>query len=83
MAEPRHFPPPWSVEETGQCFIVHDANEQALGLSSIAARQAAHVFPRCPGGFVEEKDATSRASGSERHKLRRQVLCEFQALLCR
>jgi hypothetical protein len=28
-AEPRRFSPPWSVEETGACFIVRDANGQA------------------------------------------------------
>jgi hypothetical protein len=28
-AQPR-FPPPWSVEETAPCFIVRDANKQAL-----------------------------------------------------
>ena len=27
---PRRFPPPWSVEETDACFIVRDANGQAL-----------------------------------------------------
>jgi hypothetical protein len=27
---PRRFPPPWTVEETAQCFIVRDANGQAL-----------------------------------------------------
>jgi hypothetical protein len=26
----RRFPPPWSVEETNACFIVGDANGQAL-----------------------------------------------------
>ena len=26
----RRFPPPWSVEETDACFIVCDANGQAL-----------------------------------------------------
>jgi hypothetical protein len=26
----RRFPPPWSVEETAPCFIVRDANSQAL-----------------------------------------------------
>jgi hypothetical protein len=30
MAEPRRFPPPWTVEETAPCFIVRDANKQAL-----------------------------------------------------
>jgi hypothetical protein len=26
----RRFPPPWSVEETNACFIVRDADGQAL-----------------------------------------------------
>jgi hypothetical protein len=26
----RHFPPPWSVEEQGACFVVRDHNGQAL-----------------------------------------------------
>ena len=30
MPESRRFPPPWSVEETDACFIVRDANGQAL-----------------------------------------------------
>ena len=30
MPEPRRFPPPWIVEETDACFIVRDANGQAL-----------------------------------------------------
>ena len=30
MTDPRRFPPPWSVEETGACFIVRDATGQAL-----------------------------------------------------
>ena len=29
--KPRRFPPPWSVEERGESFIVHDATGQALG----------------------------------------------------
>jgi hypothetical protein len=29
MAE-RHFPPPWSIEDNGSCFIVLDHNAQAL-----------------------------------------------------
>jgi hypothetical protein len=28
--QPRRFPPPWTVEETQPCFIVRDANKQAL-----------------------------------------------------
>jgi hypothetical protein len=30
MSTSRRFPPPWSVEETDACFIVRDANRQAL-----------------------------------------------------
>jgi endo-1,4-beta-D-glucanase Y len=28
--ETRRFPPPWSAEETEACYIVRDANGQAL-----------------------------------------------------
>jgi hypothetical protein len=28
MTEPRRFPPPWTVEDIGACFVVRDANEQ-------------------------------------------------------
>jgi hypothetical protein len=27
----RRFPPPWSIEELDECFIVRDADGQALG----------------------------------------------------
>ena len=27
---PRRFPPPWSVKEMEESFVVHDANGQAL-----------------------------------------------------
>jgi hypothetical protein len=27
---PRHFPPPWSVEEQAACFVVRDRAGQAL-----------------------------------------------------
>jgi hypothetical protein len=31
MAEPRRFPPPWTVEEYNDaCFVVRDHNGQAL-----------------------------------------------------
>jgi hypothetical protein len=26
----RHFPPPWTVDDNGSCFIVRDRNAQAL-----------------------------------------------------
>jgi len=28
MIEPRHFPPPWSVEEQEACFVVRDHDGQ-------------------------------------------------------
>ena len=30
MPSVRRFPPPWSADETDACFIVRDANGQAL-----------------------------------------------------
>ena len=30
LSPPRNFPPPWSAEVTPNCFIVRDANGQAL-----------------------------------------------------
>jgi hypothetical protein len=30
MPSSRRFPPPWSIEELNACFIVRDANGQAL-----------------------------------------------------
>jgi hypothetical protein len=31
MPSPRHFPPPWSIQEYNDaCFIVSDHNDQAL-----------------------------------------------------
>jgi len=32
LSSARRFPPPWSIDEANAaCFIVHDANGQALG----------------------------------------------------
>jgi hypothetical protein len=32
MTNPRHFPPPWSIEEVNEvCFVVKDASGQKLG----------------------------------------------------
>ena len=47
---PRRFPPPWSVEETEACFIVRDANGQALAYvyfeDEPGRRSAAHLLTR-------------------------------------
>jgi hypothetical protein len=46
----RRFPPPWSAEETDACFIVRDANGQALAYvyfeEEPGRRAAAHLLTR-------------------------------------
>jgi hypothetical protein len=48
----RRFPPPWSVEETDACFIVRDANGQALAYvyfkGEPGRRSAAHLLSERP-----------------------------------
>jgi hypothetical protein len=31
VSSARRFPPPWSIEDNGVCFIVRDGTGQALG----------------------------------------------------
>jgi hypothetical protein len=42
MPSVRRFPPPWSVDEQEACFIVRDANRQALTLRLFRGEGAAH-----------------------------------------
>ena len=48
--EPRRFPSPWSAEETEACYIVRDANGQALAYVYYEQepwrRAAAHMLMR-------------------------------------
>ena len=53
MAQPRRFPPPWTVEELDACFVVIDSAEQKL----------AYVY------FEEESGADQRRSYSRKMKL--------------
>jgi hypothetical protein len=50
LVTPRRFPPPWSAEETDACFIVRDANGQALAYvyfeEEPGRRAAAHLLTR-------------------------------------
>ena len=51
MAAPRGFPPPWPLDETkNACFIVRDANGQALAYvyfeGELDRRSAAHLLTR-------------------------------------
>jgi hypothetical protein len=53
---PRRFPPPWTVEETQPCFIVRDANKQALAFvyceDEPGRRAAASLLTRDEGAII-------------------------------
>jgi hypothetical protein len=51
----RHFPPPWSVEDNGACFIIRDHNGQPL----------AHVY------YEEEPGSRAAAGLLTRDEARR------------
>jgi hypothetical protein len=60
----RRFPPPWSVEETDACFIVGDANGQALAYvyceeepGRVARRHTSSPVTRT-GAFASNKHLT-------------------------
>ena len=42
----RRFPPPWSIEELDECFIVRDADGQALGYSCFDEEQQSPAIDR-------------------------------------
>ena len=46
-AEVRRFPPPWTAEETDACFIVLDANGQALGYFYFQEEPGRRGRPSC------------------------------------
>ena len=43
----RRFPPPWTTEETDACFIVRDANGQALAYVYYEEDRADGRLPVC------------------------------------
>jgi hypothetical protein len=60
MPSPRRFPPPWTAEETDACFIVSDANGQALSYVYFEEEHGPAVRPsreRC--GFASAAADTS------------------------
>jgi hypothetical protein len=42
LVSPRRFPPPWSVEETDACFIVRNADGQALAYTKSQRQTETH-----------------------------------------
>ena len=72
----RRFPPPWSIEETGACFIVRDGAGQALAyvyfedepgrrsaaklLSKDEARRIAANIAKLPGLLATAKRERGR-----------------------
>jgi HEPN domain-containing protein len=64
VTDPRRFPPPWSVEETDACFIVRDANGQALASvyfeDEPGRRAAAHLLTRDEARRIAEHVARPR-----------------------
>src|SRR6266567_2805113 len=56
----RRFPPPWSVEETAACFIVRDANGQAL---------AYVYYEEEAGATIGGQTAFARRGAADRGKL--------------
>jgi hypothetical protein len=50
MTSERRFPPPWTVEDSGACFIVRDHNGQALAYTyyevESGRRMAANLLTR-------------------------------------
>jgi hypothetical protein len=69
---PRHFPPPWTVEDNGACFIVRDAGGQALAYvyfeDEPGRRSAAKLLTgHCGMSFIDAVDgAHSAASKCQR-----------------
>jgi hypothetical protein len=50
MVPTRRFPPPWSVEETPNCFIARDANGQALS----------YIYYESEPGGVRQQSCSAR-----------------------
>ena len=71
MTERRRFPPPWSVEETVPCFILRDANRQALAYvyceDEPGRRAATATFIRSPCRPVPAARAISRSQALWRY----------------
>jgi hypothetical protein len=58
----RRFPPPWSVDETDACFIVRDANGQALAYVYFEDEPGRRSAARLLAPGLVAKDAGPRHS---------------------
>jgi hypothetical protein len=55
----RRFPPPWSAEVTPNCFIVRDANRQALSFKSRQSRATTMFLPQSSAVRIRESRISS------------------------
>jgi hypothetical protein len=73
ITTPRRFPPPWSIEDIGACFLVKDASGQKLAavyyeekpgqvhrqLSGGRAQRKSREVQGLPGEFLSLANASS------------------------
>jgi hypothetical protein len=81
----RHFPPPWSVEETDACFIVRDANGHALAYSRRsrdAARRRTSSPATRPGASLQHRQAVGAAEAVLTVLPVRSCLIDGEAVVC-
>jgi hypothetical protein len=69
----RRFPPPWTTEETDACFIVRDANRQALAClyfeGEPGRRAAARLLTRDEARRRQHRKAAGAAAQAVRYQL--------------
>jgi hypothetical protein len=57
MPAVRRFPPPWTIEDNGACYIVKDRNAQALAYASTMRTRPCRSA--CQGGHATEDEAAN------------------------
>jgi hypothetical protein len=64
----RRFPPPWDIDDNGACFIVRDANGQALShiyYETEPARRAAAIYSRATRLVCRVRHSTGSRNHSD------------------
>jgi hypothetical protein len=72
----RRFPPPWSVEDMGACFVVKDSSGQKLGCECIVSKRLGSRYrsSRSPDWLkVKNPAAPSVKNGGERRLFTRKA----------